>query len=91
MTKKIRQYVFFANLFVVVFGSGIRDGQKSGSGINIPDPQHGIFFVLPVLILNYFSLADPGPHFIRGLFGRTVKSSYFKYYKVHPKETKNNA
>jgi hypothetical protein len=21
-------------------GSGIRDGRKSGSGINIPDPQH---------------------------------------------------
>jgi hypothetical protein len=26
--------------FVAVFGSRIRDGQKSGSGINIPDPQH---------------------------------------------------
>jgi hypothetical protein len=22
------------------FGSGIRDGKKVGSGINIPDPQH---------------------------------------------------
>jgi hypothetical protein len=26
--------------FVAVFGSGIRDGYKSGSGINILDPQH---------------------------------------------------
>jgi len=28
--------------FIAVFGSGIRDpgGVKSGSGINIPDPQH---------------------------------------------------
>jgi hypothetical protein len=28
-------------IFVVaIFGSGIRDGLNSGSGINIPDPQH---------------------------------------------------
>ncbi len=32
---------FFSPLsFVAAFGSGIRDGSKSGSEINIPDPQH---------------------------------------------------
>jgi hypothetical protein len=30
----------FPHLFFVLAGSGIRDGRKSGSGINIPHPQH---------------------------------------------------
>jgi hypothetical protein len=34
-TKKI----FLCSLGAVV-GSGIQDGKKSGSGINIPDPHH---------------------------------------------------
>jgi hypothetical protein len=38
-TKKVRQQIF-PLFFYVLVGSGIRDGQKSGSGINIPDPQH---------------------------------------------------
>jgi hypothetical protein len=36
-TKKGRTTNFS---FVAVFGSGIRDGPKSESGINILDPQH---------------------------------------------------
>ncbi len=40
-TKKGRTTIFFSPLsFVAVFGSGVWDGQKSGSGINNPDPQH---------------------------------------------------
>jgi predicted nucleotidyltransferase len=40
-TQKGRATNFISALpFVAVFGSGIRDGQKSGSGINIPDPPH---------------------------------------------------
>jgi hypothetical protein len=45
-TKKGMTTIFLP-LFVVVFGSGIRDpgsgmgkNQETGSGINIPDPQH---------------------------------------------------
>ncbi len=38
--KKVRQLICFSPSFCVVFGSEIRDGEKSGSGIKIPDPQH---------------------------------------------------
>jgi hypothetical protein len=39
-TKKKYNNTFFSPLsFVAVFGSGM--GKKPGSGINIPDPQHG--------------------------------------------------
>jgi hypothetical protein len=40
-TKQGRTKKNFSPLSFVlaVFGSGIRDGQKSGSGINIPDLQ----------------------------------------------------
>ncbi len=38
-TKKVGQQIFPPSFFVAVVGSGIRDGQKSGSGKNIPDPQ----------------------------------------------------
>jgi predicted nucleotidyltransferase len=50
-TKKCRTTNFISPFsFVAVFGSGIRDEKKSGSGINIPNPQH----CLPVgNILNY--------------------------------------
>ncbi len=33
-TKKVGQPIFFHPSFVAVFGSGIRDGQKSGPGLN---------------------------------------------------------
>ncbi len=36
----ITTFLFSPLSIVAVFGSGIRDGKKSGSGINIPDPQH---------------------------------------------------
>ncbi len=41
-TKRGRATIFFhpSLLLGTVFGSGIGDRQKSGSGINIPDPQH---------------------------------------------------
>jgi hypothetical protein len=46
--KKLMKTNFISPLsFVAVFGSGIRDGQISGSGMFIPDPQHCI---------NYFKL-----------------------------------
>jgi hypothetical protein len=38
LQKNVRQLIFNPSSFVVV--SEIRDGLKSGSGINIPDPQH---------------------------------------------------
>jgi hypothetical protein len=37
--KKIRHKIF-PLLFFLGFGSGIRDGRKSGSGIIMTDPQH---------------------------------------------------
>ncbi len=45
----------FPLLFVVVVGPGIRNGkyQDSGSGINIPDPQH--WFILLDLITRISS------------------------------------
>jgi hypothetical protein len=50
--KRYDNKFFFTPLFIAVFGSGIRDpgsgiwdGYKSGSEINIPDPQH----CLPVI------------------------------------------
>ncbi len=39
-TKKVGQQIL---LLVLDPGSGIRDGKKSGSGINIPVPQHWIY------------------------------------------------
>jgi len=43
-TKKVRQLIkFFPSSFYGYIqdpGSEIRDGKKSGSEINIPDPQH---------------------------------------------------
>jgi hypothetical protein len=40
--KKVRKQLYIKNFFTspCFLGSGIRDGKKSGSGINIPDPQH---------------------------------------------------
>ncbi len=36
---------FFSPLsFVVVFGSGMGKYQDPGSGINIPDPQHWLWY-----------------------------------------------
>jgi hypothetical protein len=37
--KKVGQQIFFTLSFVAVLGSGIWDEQKSGSGINILDPD----------------------------------------------------
>jgi hypothetical protein len=56
LQKRSDNKFYFTPLFVAIFGSGIqdtgskiwdprsgiRDGQKSGSRINIPDPQHWI-------------------------------------------------
>jgi hypothetical protein len=43
-TKKMGKIFFFAPLFFAVVRYGIRDpnGKKSGSRINIQDPQHYI-------------------------------------------------
>jgi hypothetical protein len=40
--KKVRKQIYLKKFFTspCFLGSGIRDGKKSGSRINIPDPQH---------------------------------------------------
>ncbi len=43
-TKKGMTTNFFSPIsFAAVFGSGMDKNQESGSGINIPDPQHCIY------------------------------------------------
>jgi hypothetical protein len=37
--KKVRKQIIIKIFYLPMF-FGIRDGKKSGSGINIPDPQH---------------------------------------------------
>ncbi len=49
--KKVWQIFFSPFSFVAVFGSGIRDGKKSGSEINIPDPQHCLAPYDPIVLL----------------------------------------
>jgi hypothetical protein len=44
--KKVRKQIYIKNVYLPMF-FGFRDGKKSGSGINIPDPQHW-FFLEPV-------------------------------------------
>ncbi len=49
--KKVRKQIFKKNFFTspCFLGSGIRDGKNPdpGSGINIPDPQHCVYFISP--------------------------------------------
>ncbi len=51
LQNMVGQKKFAPSSFGAVVGSGIRDEQNSGSGINIPDPQHWldqkIFFLRP--------------------------------------------
>ncbi len=40
--KKVRKQIYKKFVYLPMF-FGIRDGKKSGSGINIPDPQHWFY------------------------------------------------
>jgi hypothetical protein len=48
-TKKVGQLIFFTLSFVAVFRSGIWDELKSGSGINILDPDSSLRVVKKTL------------------------------------------
>jgi hypothetical protein len=56
-TKKVGQQIFHPLLLLLLdprSGSGIRDGYKSGSGINNPDPQHCFPSVIGILKNRFF-------------------------------------